>query len=78
MNNALLNIAGRTVLGNLWSTSIGGSLIWVNVKPVVDLLANGVTVGELVTAPQFQALVAGVAAIFIRDPAKLPQLLFKS
>ncbi len=78
MNSTLVDLVGRTVLGNLWSTSIGGSLIWTNLEPVVHLLAGGATIGQILTAPQFQALVSGVAAIFVKDPSKLPQLFNKA
>ena len=78
MNGTIIDLVGRTVLGNLWSTTIGGSLIWTNLEPVIHLLAGGATIGQILTAPQFQALVAGLTAFFVKDPSKLPQMFFKN
>jgi hypothetical protein len=74
----LIDIAGKAILGNLWSTTIGGSLIWTNLEPVIHILSSGVTVGSLLQAPQFQALASGVAALIVKDPSKLPQAFFKN
>ena len=74
----IIDLAGKALLGNLWSTSIGGSLIWANLEPVIHLLNSGVTVGALLQAPQFQALASGVAALIVKDPSKLPQMFFKN
>lgn len=77
MGNPLIEILGRTVLGNIWTTSIGGSLIWANIEKVAHMLAQNPTIGQLVMDSSFQSLMMGVVLPFLRDPKKLPQMFFK-
>ncbi len=78
MNQVLTDFIGKSVLGNIWSTTIGGAIIWDNVAKVATLLSSGPTVGQVLSAPEFQALVAGVIGVVSKmDHPKLPQLTFK-
>ncbi len=79
MNQMLTDFIGKSVLGNIWSTAIGGGMIWSNVAAVATLLSHGPTVGQVLSAPEFQALVAGVIGVVSKmDHPALPQLSFKS
>jgi len=77
MDKTLIDILGRTVLGNIWTTSIGSSLIWSNLEKVAHVMAQNPTVGQLLNDSSFQALVSGAALAFLRDPKKLPQMFYK-
>lgn len=76
MNQFLADMIGKAVLGNIWSTTIGGGMVWSNAEQLMHLLASGPTVGQLITSPVFQASLAGLIGMVGQlDHAKLPQLV---
>ena len=77
MDKTIINLLGRTVLGNLWTTSLGGGLIWSNIEKVANVLSQNPTIGQLITDPAVQALFTGVVLPFLQDPKKLPQMFFR-
>ena len=75
--NPILEMAGKMVLGNIWTTGIGGTLMWANIERVAHLLASAPTIGQVIMSPEFQVFITGMVLPFLRDPKKLPQLFFK-
>ncbi|MGJ0393050.1 MAG: hypothetical protein ACR650_09870 [Methylocystis sp.] len=75
MNNALVDMAGRAVLGNMWSTMIGGWAIFVTLGNVFIKIGHGISPAQIVADPDFLALGAGVVSIVKElDPKFMPQL----
>lgn len=68
--NAIISLVAGNIFGNLWTTSFGGIAIIQLVKPVLDKVAAGATVGDIVLSPEFSGLVAGITAVVSRDPHK--------
>lgn len=68
--NAMLNMLIANVAGSWWTSAIGGSLIWENAAKVMARLAKGEPLSVLVWTPEFQALGAGIIALFAKDPHK--------
>ncbi len=75
MNNAFIDWIGKAVVGNAWSTTIGGGMIWANAAAVMNLLAQRPTIGQVLMDPSVQALAAGVIGVVSKmDHPALPQL----
>lgn len=66
----LLKILGQNVFGSLWTTVPGSMGVFVLFKPVLQLIEQGKTFGEIITSSEFVGLMFALNAIISPDPHK--------